>query len=226
MITLPVSHWSNTSSTNMRGDQDLRPGTWLICWDVFRQNIEVFIFVAWMGEIWTRCERGILTDTARGNPILLSKIPFMLTPPVLSKHWFMLHNVMASSAIKYAGLLHCLRLPLPDTEHPEILSSRSKTPVCQTQALVRLRIKWTPILFKPPFTPSWIHYQTLPFSIQDLDDRNIPTHIVEEVKIFLLPFTAYSIIRSDWVTNKFSLKAFEVTQPQIILFVDCSPSVR
>ena len=57
LITLPVSHWSNTSSTNMRGDQDLRPGIWLICWDVFRQNIEVFIFVAWMGEIWTRCER-------------------------------------------------------------------------------------------------------------------------------------------------------------------------
>ena len=171
-----------------------------------------------MNAVWKRD----FDRDRHSHPTLLSLS--MLTPHVLLKHWFLLHSVTAHSAIKYALLLPLL--PLPDTEHPEILSSRSKTPVCQTQALVRLRIKWTPILFKPPFTPSWIHYQTLPFSIQDLDDRNIPTHIVEEVKIFLLPFTAYSIIRSDWVTNKFSLKAFEVTQPQIILFVDCSPSVR
>ena len=91
----------------------------------------------------------------------------MLTPRVLLKHWFLLHIVMAHSSIKYALLAPSL--PLPDTEHPEILSKarrprRRRRWSVKLQLLSSYTIKWTPILFNP------LHPFLVPFSVQTIQE--------------------------------------------------------
>ena len=150
----------------------------------------------------------------------------MLTPRVLLKHWFLLHSVTAHSAIKCALLP---LLPLPDTEHPEILSS--------SPAKRRWSVKLELLLgrqsggrpsYSTPSTLSSDRSQLKPFrSWQNLADRQIPTHTVElaeEVDIFL-KFLSLTKIR-DKVPNKVRLQASKETQCEIICLVDCRRSVR
>ena len=108
--------------------------------------------------------------------------PFVQLPQcsllVCFVHWFLLHIVMAHSAIKYALLP---LLPLPDTEHPEILlrarqeeeedAGLSNSSPCQA-----IQSSGRPS-YSTPSTLSWSHSQFKPFrSRQNQDDRQIPTH--------------------------------------------------
>ena len=134
----------------------------------------------------------------------------------------MLHNVMASSAIKYAGLLHCLRLPLPDTEHPEILSS---SPSKRRWSVKLKLLSGRQSSYSTPSTLSSAHSQFKPFrSWQNLGDRQIPTHTLWNV--FFLSLLRLLYQRSDKVLNKVCLRASKETRSEIIFFLDCSRSVR
>ena len=135
-----------------------------------------------MNAVWKRD----FDRDRQSHPTLLSLS--MLTPRVLLKQWFLLHSVTAHSAIKYALLLPLL--PLPDTEHPEILSSSpAKRRWSVKLELLSGRQSGGRPSYSTPSTLSSDRSQLKPFrSWQNLADRQIPTHTVEwveEVDIFL-----------------------------------------
>ena len=100
---------------------------------------------------------------------------------------------MAYSAIKYALLAPSL--PLPDTEHPEILSS---SPSKRRWSVKLKLLSGRQSSYSTPSTLSWSHSKFKPFrSRQNQDDRQIPTHtetvkVLKEIDIF--SFFLYRLI--------------------------------
>ena len=163
--------------------QDLRKvAPWLICQDVLGQNIEVFIWGRSLNG--GRYERGDKEEFWQ-RPSHGATRPFcptstMLTPRVLIKHWFMLHFVMAHSAIKYAllalpshfltrnTLKFCQERGVGQEEEDAGLSNSSSCQAIQSSGRPS---------YSTPSTLSWSHSQFKPFrSRQNRDDRQIPTH--------------------------------------------------